>query len=195
MAEFASEDELKKFAKSEAVYDVELYQLAIEQASRYMVNATDRTYDVAAEVATSRTFIPKPGAHVLKIDDCVEITQVVENGQTLTAGTHFVPYPLNGRLTSGEDSPYYLLHRYDAYWWTDGPKPTVTVTARWGWTAVPTSIKYATLVLAKTYLDARDEKSGLAGIQEGIGAVRGVDAKAVRDAIKTYRTTGTALVA
>lgn len=186
MAAYATVDELNEFFDSERVVDTATKELALLAARQYIDTSCKRSFDVAEATATARKYVPTRFDDTLWIHDCTEITSVVENGNTLTVDVNYYAYPLNGVSDAGETRPYYKLVRHLLPWYTNGQQPTVTVTAKWGWAATPDPIKWANLVLAKVYLDSRNEASGLAAITE-VGISRGVDAKSVRDALDHYR--------
>jgi|JI10StandDraft_1071094.scaffolds.fasta_scaffold62044_6 hypothetical protein len=178
---------LKEFTKSNTTYDEWLYDEAIPAGQSYLRGATARDWTevTAATSASARSFRPEQGCEVLGIDDAASITSVVENGVTLTEGTDYVAGPANN-LVDGEWRPTTHLIRYGQAWYSDGPKLTVVVTAKWGWSTMPPEWTMAQYVAAKAYLEARDVSFGLIAL-EGGGATGQRDVKAVRDFINKYR--------
>ncbi len=178
---------LKEFTKSNTTYDEWLYDEAIPAGQSYLRGATARDWTevTAATSASPRSFRPEQGCEVLGIDDAASITSVVENGVTLTEGTDYVAGPANN-LVDGEWRPTTHLIRYGQAWYSDGPKLTVVVTAKWGWSTMPPEWTMAQYVTAKAYLEARDVSFGLIAL-EGGGATGQRDVKAVRDFINKYR--------
>jgi|JI10StandDraft_1071094.scaffolds.fasta_scaffold400127_2 hypothetical protein len=183
-----SVDQVKQFVKSDTTYDEWLYAEAIASAESYLRDKTDREWVevTGATTASARTFRPRCGETVLNIHDAASITSVVENGVTLTAGTDYVADPLNNLSTSGQWRPSSQLHRYAQAWYTDGPKATVTVTAKWGWSTLPAGITIALCVCAKAYIMERDVAFGLVALGEDGTATGARDAKAVRDFIAEH---------
>ena len=185
MGRYLSNETLKAFTNSTIVADADAYTAAIAAAEQQIDNACQRRFEVAGNAA-ARTFRPIPGSNVLWLDDFTTLTSLVENGATLVSGTDFVLEPLNNRTAAGETRPYNQATRYTGTWYYDGPKPTVTVTAAWGWAAIPPGAIEACKVVAKAFLEGRDIRFGLAGFSEG-GGVSEREAKAVRDFIRDYR--------
>lgn len=179
--------ELKGFLRSGTTYDEWLYDEAIPAGRSYLRGATGRDWTHVTDdtTATARSFRAEAGSDLLGIDDAASITSVVENGVALTAGTDYVAGPANN-LVDGEWRPTTHLIRYGGSWYTDGPKLTVVVTAKWGWSTMPPEWKMAQYVAAKAYLESRDVSFGLIALENG-GATGARDVKAVRDFINKYR--------
>lgn len=151
---------------------------ALEGAHRAIYKHCGRTFSTVATdaTATARTYRPDHGQQQrLSIHDCIEITSVVENGTTLTVGTHYIAEPLNGLDELGLTVPYEGLSRYCARWYHDDVLPTVTVTAKWGYATVangpPPGAVEACKLLAQDILRARDLTGDVVGFAE-YGAVR-----------------------
>ncbi len=151
---------------------------ALAGAHRAIYKHCGRTFSTVATdtTATARTFRPDRARQKrLSIHDCIEITSVVENGSTLTAGTHYIAEPLNGLDELGLTVPYEGLSRYCAHWYHDDVLPTVTVTAKWGYATEangpPPGAVEACKLLAQDILGARDLTGDVAGFSE-FGAVR-----------------------
>jgi hypothetical protein len=96
---------------------------------------------------------------------------VVENGTTLVLDTDFYVSPVNGIGPSGEQVAYYRLHKFNESEWLDyNDGPTVTVTARWGWPAVPEPVKQGVIeVVSNLLAEARNNSFGFVGIDVGMG--------------------------
>lgn len=193
-ARYVTAAEFDTFLGSETTVDVDLKALALEAAEQYLDIECGRRFAVAGASATARMYAPDVRTQILDIHDCTEITSVVENTLTLTEDSDYVAQPLNGLTDAGETRPYDRLYRYGCYWYTDTPKATVTVTAKWGWAAIPPGAKYACLVAAKAFLEAKDIRLGLAALTEA-GGVGERQAKAVSEFIRKYQSSGRPLVA
>lgn len=147
-------------------------QAALDAAHQGIDNWCARKFAVASG-SSARVYRPAPGSRMLWVHDCTTITSVVEDGTTLASGTDFQPEPLNGITAAGESVPYDCLRRlgYQA-WWYEDDEPTVTVTASWGWAAIPSPVVEACKLLAKDIATAREVQFGdVAGFGE-FGAVR-----------------------
>lgn len=184
-------EDLKRYHKSETTEDEWLYQQAIAAAEQYLRDETGREIHAADATATERVYHPDRWSDTLWIHDCSSITSVVENGATLTSGTDYIAMPLNNKSAAGAYMPTDRLVRYASTWYFDGPKSTVTVNAKWGWTtaSIPPGLKIALYVCAKAYIQTRKIEFGLVGVSEA-GGVGERDAKAVKDFIDNYRGHG-----
>ena len=120
---------------------------------------------VVAGAASPRSYAPDSVRSVLRIHDCTEITSVVEDGVTFTA-SQYVAEPAPQVAWSGQVSPYQQIRRYGSVWYTDCGNATVTVTAKWGWAAIPEQVKQAVYIAAKDLFDTRDVKWGIAAVGE-----------------------------
>jgi|SRR6185503_11031399 len=178
MTRYLSVSELKAYVRSEISVDDAFYEDAILAAETIIDNATARKFVVAdPAVSTARTYRPSGGCIQL-IDDAVAIVSIVDNGATLTSGTDYQAEPLNGLSDAGESVPFYALRRlgfYYSHWynWYGVPNAaTITVTARWGWPAIPAQVKESCKIIAKDVFNMRNTTGfGLVGITEagGIG--------------------------
>jgi hypothetical protein len=129
-----------------------------DRAGRTLVPVTDSTD------SSVRSFVVGPRTDVLFIPDCAEITSVVEDGTTLTAGTHYQAEPLNNLDPDSQAyRPYDRLVRLDAYWETDGRRATVTIDGKWGWSEIPKSVVTACRILTNDWLMNRDVRLGVVG--------------------------------
>lgn len=190
MGRYLDVDELKKFAKSDKGDDIATYEDAIGAAQQFLDRATGRYLAVAAVDPTARTYRPHSfRSTMLWIHDCIGTPVVVEDGATLVAGTDYVLLPVNGITTAGEPVPFTSIERLANFWHWDDNKLTVSVTARWGWAAVPPQAKTACMMVAKMILDGRDLKHGLAGLSE-FGGVTDRDSRTVTTFVQQYRSHG-----
>lgn len=145
--------------------DVEL-ALAVSSASRAIDEATDRQFG-KTDAAETRTYeagwSDAEGLYVAEIDDVQDLTGfvVTVNGATVTGGN----YRLWPRNADKESRPWERL-----YLRTVTPDPLrgcgpgeVSVTATFGWTAIPTTIVNATLLQASRFFADRNMPHGIAG--------------------------------
>lgn len=127
-------------------------------ASRAVRSYTGRNFDVTTGIATSRTF-QHDGSEMLDIDDCTAVTSLATDagvpGQSYTLNTNeWTAMPQDG----GDVFYYVLIHggpyfagspemgfknNLDQYEFS-GRMPMLTVTATWGWAAIPDDVKLAT---------------------------------------------------
>jgi hypothetical protein len=178
------------YLRSTTVNDAPLKREALDAAHTATWNALGRRVvpvTAGAPGLTARVFRPAPASRVLFLDDFTELTSIVENGVTLVVNTDFVLEPLNSLSASGETVPYDRARRRSTNWFTDDVLPTVTVTARWGWVAVPPQVVEMCKLIGKAYLEGRDFSQGIVVLTE-TGAFGARETKLVKQAIKDYRS-------
>lgn len=139
----------------------------ISAASLEVDSMCGRHFGTASE--TTRYFVPD-SSHLVRVDDCYAITAVKldtgDNGNyatTLTAGTDYIVEPYNGVGPNGQAGwPVYQLKATgSAYWFhTHTRRPSISVTAKFGWAATPTDVVEATYLLAHRLYFERDVPSG-----------------------------------
>lgn len=175
------------WARDQITADATLKTAALDAAEQWVAHETGRSWAVATGSATARVFRPDPCTDLLHIYDCVSITSVVENTRTLVSGTDYLPEPLNARNQAGATVPYNALRRIGMPWYVDRMKTTVTVTADWGWSAVPYEVVEAVKYVAKAMLEGRNVVGGILAVTDA-GAVRETDAKVARDMIAHFKS-------
>ena len=161
--------EFKAWKRVEVSVDDAVIQAAIGSAEEVIDQHCGRTF-VVAGTATARVFAaPHSECEVLDIYDCASVTTVVDNGSTI-ASTNYQLEPLNGLSTSGEYTPYTRIRLLGGGSWSwEYNKATISITAAWGWTSLPTRYTEATKVLAADLLDNRDIRNGVIGFTEYAG--------------------------
>lgn len=88
-----------------------------------------------------------------------------------TIATDFVVKPDNGRTASGEQVAYNRLVAVGSKGFPVSVRPTVSVTANWGWPSVPPAVQEACLIKCARVFRRRDTPEGIAGGVE-FGAIR-----------------------
>lgn len=148
--------------------DVEL-GLAAEAASRAIDHCCARQFGLLASVE-ARVLVaewkPRVGAYHVRIPDLMTATGLVVtvSGAAVTAG---VGYELLPRDAAERGRPWERIATLAATAPTLGVGDyTVTVTGRWGWTAVPDTVKQATLLQAARFHKRRQAPFGVAGSPE-----------------------------
>jgi len=129
-------------------------QLAAEQVVQQYCQ---RTFEIAG-AASARVYIPK-NSDLLRIHDCTSVTSITENGSTL-ATTSYQLEPLNALSMTGTAVPYTQARRVYSAWLNYGDTASVSVTATWGWAAVPAAVTEAVKQVAKDMIQMRDTKFG-----------------------------------
>lgn len=151
--------------------DVQLQQ-AIDAASQAIDNHTGTTF--AAGTATTRLFRPYTGYEVW-VDPFTDATGlVVKTGTdgtytTTITSTDITPWPYNGVQRGA-------YHRLDVHtgalpYSSAYTRPTVQVTARWGYDYVPPDVSEACLIKAAHLFKRKDSPHGVAGTND-FGVVR-----------------------
>lgn len=185
---YLSLETFQAWGHSETSYDTDLIIAAIDAATDWLDMACGRRFAVAG-AGSARTYVPTFGSGRLMIDDCTTVTALTENGTALAENTDYVLRPLNNLAASGETVPYDVALRLDKPWYTNGHRATISVTATWGWAAIPTMIVEACKILTKEFLEQRDVRHGLVGFSEA-GGIRATDNLKVRQAVERYSKLG-----
>jgi len=157
--------------------DDTLLDTAITSASRWVDGWCDREFEAAGTAVTTRDYTPANAFGVIYIDDCVEVTQVKIDAdldrtfsETLVAADYLLE-PVN-EVRYGLALPFTRLRTYeDGYWPVFGGRPTVRVSARYGWPAVPETVKEAAILQASRLFTRLDSPLGVAGFGD-MGAMR-----------------------
>ena len=169
-------DELKAMLQIDDYVDDNLLAGHIEAASRTVDDICHRTFSLDA-VASARTFYPQSSL-VCSVDDIGTTAGLLVKIDDSLVGTFdftvtdFTAQPDNALA---RNVPITKLIAYDTYWPTD-IRPTVQVTARWGWPAVPEPVKSATAIMAGRLFKRADSLLGVMGFGD-LGAItlRAVD--------------------
>lgn len=187
MPRYLEVEDWKQWSRNDLpTVDNTLIEDAILASEQSLDDACDRRFILAVAPATARLFVPFAGNSIVFIDDCTSVTAVSDDG-TAVVSTDYQLEPVGGRARSGMTVPYTRIRRLDGGWWNvNQGKATVSVTAVWGWAAIPYRIREACKVLTKAHIDGRDIRAGIAGFSPDGFAVSEREAKVVRDAIRDY---------
>lgn len=113
--------------------------------------------------ATARSYAPT-GTTVLFVHDCTTVSSITEDGTTLSS-TYWQAEPVNSLDDGGATVPYHRIRRIDGMAWTQTSaypgKASISVTATWGWSAVPSRVKDACRIMAKDLADQQNVRGGL----------------------------------
>ena len=186
MPRYVTVAELKDYLRNEkATEDDAFYEDAIETAEMAIDNDCNRKF-VLATSSTARVVAPHRRSPVLRVYDCTAVASITENGSTVSASDYQLE-PLNGLSGAGETVPYEQVRRkLSLPWYWNHDEATITVTATWGWAAIPSMIVEACKIGAKAVIDGRDVRLGLVGLADG-GAMSPRDSRIVKQAVSTYR--------
>lgn len=119
-------------------------------------------------VATSRRFRAVDPIR-LPVDDFHTVTGlVVDVDGTILDPAEVDPRPWDGVFKGQSGWPFFDLFRVTGCWSSKAlrRRAVVTVTAQWGWDAVPETVKNANLILAHRYYRRKDAWAGVAGFGE-----------------------------
>jgi hypothetical protein len=165
--------ELKSFLGiNDAIDDAQL-AIAITAASRAVDRVTNRQFGQAT-AAEARLYTPKfdtsrvaatwpVGKWVVQIDDLMDATGLTV-ATSKGAVDLFVKQPVNAAAT-GKPWTRLVIDPLAAVV-PIGFENEVTVTAKFGWAAVPVPVKQATLLQASRFFKRRDAPFGVAGSPE-----------------------------
>lgn len=143
---------------------------ALLAAERAVSEYCSRSFAVAGDTATARTYAAND-RQVLRIHDCTEVASIAVAGTTIASST----YQLEPHSVSwtGLAVPYNQVRRLlDAWWVTSPGEATITVTAKWGWSAVPAEVVEATKIIGKDILAQRHTVGNIAAVGDFGGTVR-----------------------
>jgi len=148
------------------------------------VNAASRGVDAFCgrrfyTVSSSPRVFRSVGSRVCRIDDAQTITLVEfdagDDGTFTTdlTGPQWFTEPLNQIGPTGEAWPFTSLRFPSSVTapTTSHGRPNVRVTAVWGWAAIPSAVRQASLILGAEAFKLREAPFGVAGFAE-FGAVR-----------------------
>jgi hypothetical protein len=153
--------------------DDSMLELAIESASRMIDGYTARTFSNAGSAV--RNFAATDDLNLI-IDDAISISEVAstdEIGDTYTVWkvTDYQLEPVNSR-SDGLYMPYTGIRAINDYAWPVVDQQALCrITGVWGWPAVPTAIKQATIIQASRLFKRLDSPLGVAGFGD-LGAIR-----------------------
>ena len=161
---------------------------ALAAATQAVDTYTHRNFDLAAS-ATARVFSPTRADRVSVDDIATETGLIVKVGRagafttTLTLPTDFWLKPSNAL---GQGWPYEWVYTMGSL--VVASYPTVEVTAKWGWPAVPAEVKEATLLMASRLYSRKDFPTGVAGFGDyGVVRVTAADTDVARLLDPFYR--------
>ena len=175
---YCSLADVKAAARITDNLDDALIELSIEAASRQIDAFTERIF---FQTTGARVFVPVSST-VCDVDDLISVTslQTADDGivfDTTWAVNDFQLAPLNG-LASGLPQSYTQVWATGEYVfpvWNSttglGSPATIKINGTWGWSAVPTAIKQACVILAMRQFKRYDSPLGVAGFGD-LGAIR-----------------------
>lgn len=174
---YASLNDLKIALRIQDGVDDNLLELALESASR-MVDEYTMRYFYNAGTAT-RVFVPNHN-DMVAIDDAVSISSIAvstlmnKTYDQVWSAADYQLEPLNGVVDGLSGWPITRIRAVGTYEFPDGNTryryegrygqeeiATVQVTGVWGWSAVPTAVKQATIIQAMRIFKRLDSPLGV----------------------------------
>lgn len=174
---YATSTELKaRLDITVATYDTEI-TAALATASRDVDHWCRRQFNKTT-TAAARVFHPQDGDLAL-VDDfhtTTDLAIATDDGddgtyETSWTATDYQLEPLNGVVDGESGWPYWRIAALGNVFPVGTRRPSLEVTAQWGWTAVPASVKTATLILAAENFKLREAPYGVVGAGD-FGVVR-----------------------
>lgn len=162
--DYATVDQLREYRRFTDSNDDDLLAIAVSAASRAIDRHAGRQFG-STDTAQARRYPPswdrRLGMWVVDIDDLMdEDFTVTIDGQPQTDVTTI---PLNAAV---EGRPWTSLRL------SSGTTSVVTVTAVWGWNAVPDAVVQATLIQASRFFARRESPYGVTGSPDMGGELR-----------------------
>lgn len=172
--------------------DNDALNAASASASRNIEKYCRRQFNDAGS-ATARLYRPT-SRYVVLVDDFHTTTglQVATDDdddgtyETIWASTDYINEPIDGVRDGVAGWPYWKITAVDTYNFYSYRRPSVQVTARWGWASVPAPIKEASLALAEEIFKMKDSPYGIAGFGE-FGFVRVRENPKIVSLLMNYR--------
>lgn len=203
--DYATLDDLKEYLRQGAQTITSAndasYSIALDAAHQAVDDWCGRTF-VATTSASARIYVADScrladDATVLKVDDFWDTATLVVTSDSGGDGTYETSYtystqlqaePLNGISGGVHGHAYWKLRLISGLSW---PTPVygranVSVTAKWGWAAVPSPVKSVTLELAKDIAMSATFRAGQVGFADaGIARIR--DTPSLEYRLRNYR--------
>jgi len=172
---YASLPDLKAYLRISDTTDDALLQSALDSSSRWIEQYCDRVF-YPAITASARTFYPR-SAYVVDIDDfwttegLIVKVDTADDGSystTLTIGTDYIAQPVNPRVGWPQTR---IVSVNLSLPLSASRRPSVQVTAKWGWPAVPDLVRRACIQLAEEDYKMKGAPFGVAGVDQ-FGPIR-----------------------
>jgi hypothetical protein len=180
---YATLTEIKNYMSISDTTDNDLLENLVESASRSIDRIANRRFYLDA-TASARLYRAYSNIFVY-VDDIGTTSNLVvavdENGngtysKTLTLNTDYILDPLTSQSLNRPFTQLTMVSNTES--WpifpgitSNGLRPGVQVTARWGWPSVPDDINMACLILTADLYKRKDAPGGILGLGD-LGVVR-----------------------
>lgn len=167
--QYCTPDELKAHANIYDAADDTTIGVALTAVSRLIEQHCHRQFNDAGS-ATARVYRPSSAACV-DVDDFHTTSGLIVKTDSSTAATWpttvtgYDVLPLNGVVDGQSGWPYQTLALYSGTF-PIATRPSVQVTARWGWAAVPSQVKQACLIQTTRVFGRKFSHNGVIGTQD-----------------------------
>jgi hypothetical protein len=180
---YATLTEIKNYMSISDSTDNDLLENLVESASRSIDRIANRRFYLDA-TASARLYRAYSNIFVY-VDDIGTTTNLVvavdENGngtysKTLTLNTDYILDPLTSQSLNRPFTQLTMVSNTETWpifpgLTSNGLRPGVQVTARWGWPSVPDDINMACLILTADLYKRKDAPGGILGLGD-LGVVR-----------------------
>lgn len=176
--DYVTSAELKSYLRISDTDDDAQIAFAVAAASRAVDTHTGRQFGVVA-AAEQRFYTGRwdrrVGRWIVEVDDLMSVSNfaaITVDAEGVTVGT-INDYVLEPRNAAAKSRPWtHMLIRPNSTQKPTGARDEVAVTALWGWTAVPSGVKQATLLQASRFFARRQSPYGIAGSPDEGSEVR-----------------------
>ena len=162
---YVEQSQMTDYLRSTIIVDEVEIDAAILAAESTVDSYCGRTF-VVPTTASARTFVVDD-YYVVNVPDIANATDlvIVDAGTTITAADfqlEIAPNKTSLIGQSGRTWPYTRIRRLSGTWSISSiGDDTLSITARWGWAAIPPEVPLATKLLARDFLLARDTAFGI----------------------------------
>jgi hypothetical protein len=181
---------LKRYLGISDNADDDLFDAAIEDASRWIDQATGRRF-YADTVASARSYV-RPTVNavfgaVLEVDDFLptSLVSIVDLGTTVDSTQYQLEQNV-GMVGPNESTAIWSIRFFRsmaAYVIFPG-QASIVVTAKWGWPAVPNAVVRACLLQAAYLFQSKDTRLGVTGFDTGV--VKAKDSTAAAGMLRPF---------
>ena len=198
MANLCDSDDVKEalgIPIPDSVDDVRI-ELACSAATQMIQQYCQRQF-TTDDTATARVFVPENQYLVFTEDFYSTSGLIVQTDPGLDgsfsqtwSSTDYQLEPLN-QENYGEAWPYHTIRPIESLWFPlDYGRVTVKVTAKWGWSAVPSAVKQASILQAITIFKSADAPFGATPFADtGILRLRSALHPTAAALVQNYRKT------
>lgn len=184
-------EQLNDWYDNRGALNPEIAESLCDAASKAVDDYCGRTF-VADSVASARVFFAD-APDVVTINDALQITAVATDDagagtySTSWSASDWFATPINNIGPNGQANwPSTAIVARLTRWFTVSAWPSVQVTAKWGWAAVPAEVTQACLMLAAEMFASKDAPLGITATDLGGVQVRGnLRVRALLDPFKT----------